>query len=233
MKTRIGKTDVSMEDLQLYYDGELPGAEAQELANRIEADPDLKAELERMSFFRDLVSAGLEERAAQIPEARFEQIWDEVERSAIELDAQKRGLVEPISFWSRVSTMTRPLWIPLGAAGLAAAVTLMAVRGIQPLDHEQDSGTVASESAQSPTDREEATPRVVPDSGALAQAESMPSGSGDLGKESASLPPPTLGHAEVKGVDFAGGRGQINQSGTVTVFIVEEVVEQEQSERSL
>ncbi|MEZ4430180.1 MAG: hypothetical protein R3A51_21065 [Nannocystaceae bacterium] len=44
-------------------------------------DPELKAELAELGLLRQAVITSLEAEAAAVPEARFEQIWDEIERT--------------------------------------------------------------------------------------------------------------------------------------------------------
>src|SRR5690606_31426380 len=64
--------------------------------------------------------AGLEAEAAAVPEARFEQIWDEIERT-LDRDLRLQKAPEPApSMWARFRGLLRPLAVPV-ASGAAIA----------------------------------------------------------------------------------------------------------------
>lgn len=229
MKTPIGRSGVSHEDLQLYFDGELTGAEAQELAAQIEAEPELARELEQLGVLRDVVVASLEAKAQEVPSARFEQIWDEIDR-ALEREARAKESAAPqASIWGRLWTALRPLRMPALATLGAAAVALVAIRV----------GGVGDETTNNP-DRVASVPdaEVVPTpatQGPVEVPEPDKVAVVPPPEEQAPMafPAPRPAEAEIHEVDFGGRTGRITRTGTVTVLYVEEDQEPTDTERSL
>src|SRR5688572_13937968 len=107
MNNRVGTSDVSREHLQLYFDGELTGAEAHELAAQIEADPELTTELRQLGILRELIAEGLMRKAAEVPQARFEQLWDEIDRAIERQEREGSGEPHHTSIWTRVLAAVR------------------------------------------------------------------------------------------------------------------------------
>lgn len=205
MTHSIGQTGVSAEDLQRYFDGELTGAQAQELASLVDASPELSAEIRQLQRMGSLVRDTLRHEAQSIPSARFEQVWDEIEH-AIDIRADER---EPQpSLWARLWESLRPARIPLIATLGAAALALILVRS-----GSEDPEPVASVEPPVPN------PVAVPES---PRAPVLPPTTAE----------PAVG-AEIHDLQFGGKTGRIARTGTVTVLYVEEDLEPKQSERSL
>jgi len=232
----IGRTGVSHQDLQRYFDDDLTGSENQELVAQIESEPALKAELEQLELLRGLVVRSSQIQGDLVPEARFEQVWAEVERT-IERDAreQRTNRVSQ-SLWGRLWGAFKPLRVPvLAAAGVAAAAVL--VVAYSDLTGPKAPSQIA---AAEPAVDDEAPPEAPPEASAIAVAEPRrtPEGDGAIVidepvDDDVTFTPPKPGDAELHNVEFAGRRGRVAQTGTVTVLYVEEEVEPKDSERSL
>lgn len=203
-------------DLQAFFDGELEGADAERMARSVEADAELRAHLGQMTLMRDLVGRSLEMRAAEVPRARFEQIWDEIDRT-ISQDA--RPVEAPASFWQRVWSALRPFRVPALAAVAAAAVGVIVLQNGEPTPVNQEPGVASVPRSAEPAPREaEGAPGPV-STPAPAIAEAFPS--------------PRAADAEIHGIEFGGKQGRISHTGVVTVLYVEEDAATQKSERSL
>lgn len=255
MTNQVGTSGVSRDELALHFDGESTGAEAHELAAQIDADPELREELAQLGIVRGLVQETLKTKAAEIPQARFEQIWDEIDRQ-LDREAAVAG-PQAGSFWTRVWTALRPVRIPLAAAAAAAAVTLVVVSVMDDdpgnprkgLGAENNPGAVAS--AQEPAAEQEPNkapassaeskdaPSVHPAGERMAVAPTndlSPSNPDDLDGLDGfddDLPSPKKVEAKIHGVEFSGHTGRISKTGTVTVLYLEEEVQPKDTERSL
>ena len=230
MKTPIGQTGVNQEDLELYFDGELTGAEAQELAAQIEAQPELAAELDKLGSLRGVVSAALMHKADEVPQARFEQLWDEIDRSLDQEESRQRvAASEAPSFWSRLRGVLGPLRVPAMVAAAAVAVTVVVMRTGGDASTPNNPPAVASEQGQ----REVSTPMPAadqpqPSGSKMAQAPEAPPEA-----ESKVFEAPEPGQADIESIQFGGKNGRIGRAGTVTVLYVEEDDESIETERSL
>ncbi|MGH1347334.1 MAG: hypothetical protein ACRBN8_37580 [Nannocystales bacterium] len=246
MTNQVGTSGVSRDELALHFDGESTGAEAHELAAQIDADPDLRDELAQMGIVRGLVQETLKTKAAEIPQARFEQIWDDIDRQ-LDREAAAAAPSSAGSLWSRVWTALRPARLPLAAAAAAAAVTLVVVSTPNPdpnkgPDAENNPGAVAS--AQEPAANQEPdtavapgaetkdAPSALPLGERMAAAQDLPNPDPALGAED-DLPSPKKVEAEIHGVEFSGHTGRISKTGTVTVLYLEEEAQPKDTERSL
>lgn len=240
MSSPLGSSGVSREDLVLLFDGELTGAEAQELSAQVEADPELGAEFGQLGLLRNLVANSLAASADAVPQARFEQIWDELDRALDRETRERDAAAGPqASIWSRVWAAMRPVRMPLVLAAGAAAVAIVAFNigssGAPQPDEANKAGSIASvhepatpSADESPAEAPGTQPvRANPPeaSDMLAQAPIEP--------EEVGLPKPKKVEAEIHGVEFSGKAGRISKTGTVTVLYVEEDVEPQDSERSL
>lgn len=241
MTNQVGTSGVSRDELALHFDGESTGAEAHELAAQIDADPELREELAQMGIVRGLVQETLKTKAAEIPQARFEQIWDEIDR---QLDREAAASSPATgSLWSRVWTALRPVRIPLAAAAAAAAVTLVVVSVM-----DSDKGPAAENnpaavaSAQEPSAEQE--PQTAPDPAGGTESKDAPSAlpagermavapTDDAPSPDDDLPSPKKVEAEIHGVEFSGHTGRISKTGTVTVLYLEEEAQPKDTERSL
>lgn len=231
MNTNIGRTRISQEDLQLFFDGELTGAEAQELAAQIDSEPELRRQLDQMGVVRDLVAGGLERKAQEIPEARFEQLWDEIDR-AIEADASARDATgHDASVWVRLRAAFASVRLPVLAAAGATALALVIVQNLGTSDDANKADEVAS--VEQP--EAEATslrpagdpPEPMPPRNAIASAPTS-------AEPESPFPEPRPAEADIHTIEFGGKNGRIGRTGTVTVLYVEEDIEEDNdSERSL
>ena len=234
MNTRVGTSDVSREHLQLYFDGELTGAEAHELAAQIEADPELNTELRQLGILRELIAEGLMRKAAEVPQARFEQLWDEIDRAIERQEREGAGEPHHTSIWNRVLAAVRPLRIPIFATAAAAALALVVVNAMGddgPENKATDTPSIAHEvEGSSPSgpghDKKPAEP---PSKIASSAPKAEPS---EL-EPALAFPEPKPSEADIHRVDFGGRNGRISQTGTVTVLFVEEDEGPKDSERSL
>ncbi len=204
-------------DLQSFFDGELDEAAAQRMARSIDQDPALRRHLDQMSLMRDLVGRSMELRASEVPRARFEQIWDEIDRTITQEAA--RPAEAPASFWQRVSAAFGPFRMPALAAAGAAAIAVVAMQFVAPTAVNQP-----EEVASVPKPVEPSAPQVAP-------APSPPAAPPTVIAE--SFPAPRAADAEIHGIEFGGSQGRISHTGVVTVLYVEEEAAPQKSERSL
>lgn len=204
-------------DLQAFFDGELEGADADRVAEMVDRDPALRQHLDQMGLMRDLVGRSMEMRAVEVPRARFEQIWDEIDRT-ISQDAARPAEVP--SIWQRVWSAVRPFRVPALAAAAAAAVAVIALQGPQQAPVNQEPGIASVPRSAQPEPREA---KGIPSPASTPQpaiAEPFPS--------------PRAADAEIHGIEFGGKQGRISHTGVVTVLYVEEDDSAPQkSERSL
>jgi hypothetical protein len=203
----------------------LAGREHDEIAARIDAEPLLRAEFEQLGAIQGLVREGLTRRAAEVPVARFEQIWAEIDR-AIESDARaRRSAPKPPTAWERAREAWKTAWVPTMAAAAAAVLAVVLVQG---RDDENEAGAVAS--VEPPVETQPRTTRVAE----LAQAQAIePRAETRPPTDTLTFPEPRATEAEIHGVEFGGRNGRIERTGTVTVLYVEEELEPPTTERSL
>jgi hypothetical protein len=239
-------TGITPQDLHAYFDDELVADQAKTVADVIEADPQLRLEFEQLGGLRSTVSASLESEAAAVPAARFEQIWDEIDRS-IERDTRLQEEAERnASIWTRLRAAFRPVRMPVLAAAAAVVVTVVVLGpGTDPVDplnplNQRDPLDQRAEpnktegiasvdpnksSAQTVAPAPAPTPEPEPTEIAVTDPDSEPS------PKLSPMPVPENGEVEIHNVQF-GGNGSISSSGTVTVLYVEDE-EPTNSERSL
>lgn len=238
----IGGSGVSDEALRAYFDGEVNAEEAAELRRTIEGNADLMAELEQLGVMRDLTAASLRARADEVPQARFEQIWDEIDR-AIEADAraQAKAAEGSPSLWERLWAAVKPVRYPLLAAGAAALVAVVLIQsGDDPTaagpalaeektNKTHEGASVTDEPDGAPpapsSESSKSVPTPVPPDAIAARPTPVPDGA-------PSVMVPQAGEADIKKID-SEGNVRISHTGTITVVYVEEDVEAEDSERSL
>lgn len=195
------------EQLSAYIDGELSPAERAEVDQWLARDAQARALVAEFGVLRGAVTAGLEAEAAKVPEARFEQIWDEIDR-ALDRETAAHPSTQPApSLWSRMLGVLRPVWVPVAATAAVAAV-VVGVLG---------SGAITRTSG--PADRpvvatnEVAPAPVLADSKAVVDVEPV-------------VPAPALGEAEIERIEFGGKAGRIGtieaKRGTTTVIWISE-----------
>lgn len=200
--TRLSKT-VNEEQLSAYFDGELEPAERAEVEQWLARDAAGRATLAELGVMRDAVGASVAAEAARVPEARFEQIWDQIDRALDRETAAHQPAVASPSLWTRMLAVLRPAWAPVAAVAGVAAVALVFVNG----------GAVTP--ASSPTEvATKATTQPVLDTPALAAKPDA----------EAVFPAPDMHEAEIERIEFGGKNGRIGtiegKRGTTTVIWV-------------
>lgn len=202
-------------DLQAFFDGELDEAGAERMARTIDRDPLLRQHLDQMALMRNLVGKSMEMRAVEVPGARFEQIWDEIDRT-ISQDAA-RPANAPASFWQRVWSALAPFRVPaLAAVGAAAVAVVVMQVSPGPVNEEPGVASVPRTTERTP-DVVQPLPKPAPNTPAIAE----------------TFPSPRAADAEIHGIEFGGNQGRISHTGVVTVLYVEEDASSQKSERSL
>jgi hypothetical protein len=221
--------------LAAYHDGELESASHKafedELAHLAQsADASEPAMLEQWSLMGELVRGTLEQEAEALPNARFEQLWDEFDRTlARESRLQEAANAAP-SFTDRLKSWLRPAALPMGLAAAAAIVLVV----VNPGQDAPASGPDVPMVAEAPTEAPgpEASPAepVAAPAPALAQ-KTLPE------EEPGLFPQPESNDAEIEKIEFGGRSGTISHiqgsRGTTTVIWVQEDEEPVDSERSL
>lgn len=233
MRDRIGATEVSDEALHAFFDGELSGAEADAVQRAIDEDPELREEFEQLGLVGGLVTHGLARQANRVPQARFEQIWDEIDRAIAQGDRPRASVEERGSIWSRLWAAARPLRWPVAAAAAAAAITLVVARS-GPSDP-NNSPEVAVQHPAPPAPSSDGSGAIAPDSpkdDMVAVKKHAPPVD-EPEAELAPMPVPEAAAVEIHNIEFGGRSGRISSSGTMTVLYVEEEVGSADSERSL
>lgn len=205
-------TDVS--ELQSFFDRELDPSSARRVEASLERDPAMRNQIAQMGAMQRLVSRSMEMRAAEVPRARFEQIWDEIDRT---ISKEATTPAAAPSFWSRVWAAFKPLRVTALVAAGAAAVAVIGLR-IGSADPVNQADSIASVPEVAPQ------PEVKP-----APSPSKPAAPPAIAE---AFPAPKAADAEIHGVEFGGKNGRISHTGVVTVLYVEDDTAQK-SERSL
>lgn len=228
---------VTPQDLGAYFDGELTPEQAEAIALALAEDPQLRTEHAALGLLRGTVCAALDAEAQAVPTARFEQIWDEIDR-AIERDARLQAEANRnASIWTRLWSALRPIRLPLLAAAAAGAIAILVVKpGFDGPNKPEDAPSVAAGSTPMPATTPTVAPTVEPDRLAVKEpiapiAPSEPAFSTDT--KLPPMPVPETSEAEIHGIEFGGKHGRISNTGTVTVLYVEEDETPTNSERSL
>jgi anti-sigma factor RsiW len=200
--TRLSKT-VNEEQLSAYFDGELEPAERAEVEQWLARDAAGRATLAELGVMRDAIGASVAAEAARVPEARFEQIWDEIDRALDRETAAHQPTVTTPSLWTRMLSVLRPAWVPVAAVAGVAVVAVVFVNGgaVTPAS---DPTEVAAKPAAKP----------VLDAPALAAVPEV----------EAVFPAPDMHEAEIERIEFGGKNGRIGtiegKRGTTTVIWV-------------
>lgn len=213
-------------ELQAYFDGELDEAATAEMKDRIGRDPELQQHIAHMGLMRDLVDRSLEMRAVEVPRARFEQIWDEIDRVIDHETKTARAAAQPpASLWARLAAVLRPFRIPLLAAAGAAAVAIVAIQmaGSEPVNHDNSVASLP----ETPAPKQPAPGTAPKPETRIAKTEQP------LPSPDDALPVPHAAEADIQGIEFGGKHGRISHTGVSTVLYVEEDETPQKSERSL
>ena len=162
---------------------------------------------------RQAIDASLAAEAARVPQARFEQIWDEIDRTLDRETAGHMPAVAAPSLWTRMLNVLRPAWAPVAAvAGVAAVLIVVVSSGaVTPANTDE---VAASKPAPTEAVAPVGAP-VTPDmSPALAVAP----------EPEQTFPAPDMHEAEIERIEFGGKNGRIGtiegKRGTTTVIWV-------------
>ncbi|MEX1363345.1 MAG: hypothetical protein AB1Z98_09480 [Nannocystaceae bacterium] len=234
-------SNVTPEEIHAYFDDELPADRAGAVAKALEGRAELSAEYGQLGGLRAVLSASTDAEARAMPAARFEQIWDEIDR-AIERDERLQAEADRgVSIWTRLWTALRPARLPLLAAAGAAAVTVVVI-GTGPEAPNNPDSVASVDEHETPAPGGEAPSenpapsdtRAEPSKLAVANPGKAPAAEPTPPSELVPMPVPDSSDAEIHGIEFGGKNGRIGHTGTVTVLYVEEDDAQStNSERSL
>lgn len=205
------------QQLHAYHDGELTPEERALVERTLAQDPQASAYLAGLKSLHSAIVAGFEADAARVPEARFEQVWDEIER-ALDNDARpQKAPPELPSVWARLRGVLRPLFVPAVSVGAVAAVALVVWFGSG--EAPTNTGTVV---ASNPA----ANRPVLPDISAPP-----------VDEPEVVLPAPDGGPAHIQRIEWGVKSGRISEiegkRTTTTVIWISDDDDQTGSERSL
>lgn len=221
---------VTLQDLGAYFDEELTAEQAEAVALALTEDPQLRSQHTELGLLGGVLRSALETEAEAVPDARFAQIWDEIDR-AIQRDARLQADANRnASVWTRLWAALRPVRVPVLAAAAAAAVAVVFLgQGTEAPNNPESTPSVAETSQ--PTPAPVVAPTAQPDRLALeGPTKPVPS---TTDAKLAPMPVPQSNEAEIHGIEFGGKQGRISNTGTVTVLYVEEDETPPNSERSL
>lgn len=206
------------QQLHAFLDGELSPPERAEVERVLTHNPEASAYLAGLKALQGAMVAGFEAEAAKVPEARFEQIWDEIERT-LDRDLRLQRAPEPApSLWARFRGALRPLFVPVASAAAVAGLVAVLWGGRGAEDSPANSApAIASKAAPAqPVLADSSVP--TPDE---AQVE---------------LPEPNGGPAHIQRIDWGVKSGRISEiegkrNTTTVIWISDE--DPSSSERSL
>jgi anti-sigma factor RsiW len=180
------------------FDSELDEATRAEVERALAMDPSLAEDLEDFGHLKSAIVADLEHEAAEIPGARFEQVWDEIERGISASSATRtEEVAAPAGFFE---TFLRGWRAPLMVGAAATCVVGFIVLG-SPSD-EGGAGMVATAPDAPPS-------KMAPP---VEHPASKEAGAQSTGGTLVSYKPPAVFDGEVEAVEFSGVRGQIVQT---------------------
>lgn len=237
------------EQLFTYFDDELEAGERETLEAELERDEELAARLADLSFMRAMVVGDLDAQAERVPEARFEQIWDNFEATLERESRLQEAAEEPPGVWQRLVDWMQPRRIPIAAVGVVGGLALLFAfsagkpghdEGAVAANTQEEEPSDAQPTTQAPTDPSPQTqpvpaPATQPDDEARLAAAPDPSPDPEIDPD--VFPQPEPGEAEIRRIEFGGRTGTISQvegaRGTTTVIWVTEDEAPVDSERSL
>ncbi|NVB42129.1 hypothetical protein G6O69_30175 [Pseudenhygromyxa sp. WMMC2535] len=235
------------ERLHAFFDDELEDSERALVQAEIERDADLAGEIDDISFMREIVIGALERQAERVPEARFEQLWDNFE-ATLERESRLQEAAEaPPRPWQRLFSWLRPARLPLAAVATAGLLAIIFARSVgDPAPELADGAEVAepgAEAGEKPANTPKRPASERPAAGAskgepprIAAVPPPKPAPGDPQAPEMNFPQPEPGEAEIRHIEFGGRSGSISQvegaRGTTTVIWVSED-DPVDSERSL
>lgn len=207
--------------LHAYLDGELSAAERAEVEQLLARDAKARAYVDGLRLLQGAFVAGLEAEAAKVPEARFEQIWDEIDRALDRDLRQQKAPTPPPSLWARLGAALRPRLVPLAAAAGVAAVALVMWGSLGQGPAPANNGPMVA------SNPEPAQPVLADTSIPAATPADEPA---------LELPEPNGGPAQIKRIEWSGKAGRISEiegkrTTTTVIWISDEAPGS--SERSL
>lgn len=244
MQTQSNISEID-EQLSAYFDDELDADLRATVEAELERDPELAARLADLSFMRTMVVGDLEFQADRVPEARFEQIWDNFEDSLVRESRLQEAAEAPPTWWQRLREWARPVRMPLAAVAAVGALAFVIARSVGApsgeVEEQVAENTQEDAASEAPASEGKATPPAPqapatesPDPVQIAQnVEPKP----DPVPSAEVFPQPEPGEAEIRRIEFGGQMGTISQvessRGTTTVIWVTEDEDPVDSERSL
>lgn len=188
------------EQLSAYIDGELDPAERAEVDRWLAEDADARALVAEFGLLHGAVESSLAAEAAKVPEARFQQIWDEIDRALDRETAAHPSTPAAPSLWSRLLGVLRPVWVPVAASAAVAGV-VVAIASSGAITSSDGEPRVASvPEAPVPVDSKAVTPPLTPEP---------------------VFPAPEIHEADIERIEFGKG-GHIGtiegKRGTTTVI---------------
>lgn len=206
------------QQLNAFLDDELSAPERAEVERLLTTNPEASAYLAGLKALQGAVVAGFEAEAAKVPEARFEQIWDEIERT-LDRDLRLQKAPEPApSLWARLRGALRPVFVPVASVAAVAGVLAVLWGGRGAVDGPADTApTVATKAA--------------PEQPVLADSSKPAAEEHEL-----VLPEPNGGPAHIQRIDWGVKSGRISEiegkRNTTTVIWISDD-DPSSSERSL
>jgi anti-sigma factor RsiW len=216
-------------DLQAYFDAQMDAADRERFESELERNPDLRRELDEMRVLRSVVVEGLDAEARDVPAARFEQIWDQIDASIDRESRLQTSAGTRPSLWARVLPFLRPVAFPAAAVAVAAAFVVIVVSSTEDPSNSAPA-TASKEAVQAPSPATDSAPGVDAEPSRMARAD-------ETAPEPIRFEAPDSNEAEVERIEFGGHSGHIEQlegtRGTTTVIWIEEDDQPADSERSL
>jgi hypothetical protein len=186
--------------LHAYLDGELSPADRAEVDQLLARDAHARAYVDGLRLLGRAVVASSDDEAARVPEARFEQIWDEIERTLDrDLRLQKAPAAAP-SVWERLRGVLRPLLVPTVAVAGVAAVAVVVVSSLD--SRPSGPGGAPTANNEPVVASKQLPPEAVPEDRPLAAVHDEPS---------VELPEHTGGPAHIKRIEWSGKAGRISE----------------------
>lgn len=225
------------EQLSAYFDDELDDGVRASVEAEIERDSEFAAKLADLAFMRTMVAGNLELQAERVPEARFEQIWDNFE-VALERESRLQEAAEaPPKWWQRLREWARPIRVPLAAVASVGALAFVIARSVGSPSENTDEELAANTQEQPASEGQSVAPDGKAEPTVSTNDQIAVAPGRDPVPEAEVFPQPEPGEAEIRRIEFGGQAGTISQiegrRGTTTVIWVTEDEDPVDSERSL
>lgn len=213
--------DARETQMSAYFDGELDDAARAEFEAAVAADPALQAMLDDFAHLQTAVRADLEAEAAGVPAARFEQVWDEVERAISRAPAT---VASNPTLLERLGALLGG-WRAPAAVAVGACAVAFVIYGPNAGAPGPDAGMVAE--AQ-PSPSPEDGPSSADASPSLEGLAAAPGAAQDAVKKETPFPVVSESDATIDSVDANGADVRVDRlgegdgrTGTVVIFVEE------------